>query len=304
MTSPAARKPPLWAWIAAVFVAAAILLALCNLQRTPLLASPAERSERLNLQRLRVVPAGALHVVALGTSKSLYAMDFDEAFVARLALHGRHAVFHRVTANEALFSDMEPALAAIADHPPDVLLLEDGLVLYDRNDQASLAGMLGRARKNLLTLRARLPGTPIDRMMNNNRGGEEWASATACRQSKTADALRAYAGYAGHWSTTTADQRTDYLSYLRAMRAAGTQLVLLNVPRAPSADRVVPPLLRQQAERLRAHLRDEEGFIAWSPGVMPESLYCDQVHVNRRGRAFFSAWLSKQLTDLLEHRHG
>jgi hypothetical protein len=298
VTGPVANKPPLSVWIAAILAASMLLLALGNLHRTAWLASSAYTIERFNPQRLQEVPPRALHVVALGTSKTMYAMEFDDAFAARLGLPGRRVVFHRITASDPLFGDMQPALVAIARRPPDVLLVESELLLFDRSDRAPLTVVLGRARQNLL-LFAQLAGGLVHRELNNNRGQEEWPIEARCLQSRTPDALGAYADQAARWRTTTDDERAAYLTYLRRMRDAGTQVVLLAVPRSPSADAVVPASLKRQGALLRDRLLAQEGLGGWDPGVMPESLYCDQVHVNRAGRAFYSAWLAKQIAALL-----
>jgi hypothetical protein len=123
-------------------------------------------------------------------------------------------------------------------------------------------------------------------------------------QRQTPDALRAYADYATHWRVTTEGERAAYLAYLRRMHAAGTRVVLLTLPRSPSADAVVPASLKQESVLLRDRLMKQEGFIEWEPGAMDDSLYCDQLHVNQRGRAFYSAWLAKQLAVLLGAHSG
>ena len=88
------------------------------------------------------------------------------------------------------------------------------------------------------------------------------------------------------------------------MQAAGTRVVLFTVPRSPSGDSVVPANLKREAALLRERLIKQDGFLGWEPGAMDESLYCDQLHVNHRGRAFYSAWLAKQLAALLRVHSG
>lgn len=303
MTFPAVQKPPLSVWIVTVVVAAAILLILCNLHRVAWLSPPGESVHDFNLQRLQALPPGSLHVVALGSSKTVYAIDFDQAFAARLASPGRAVVFNRVTALNPQPLDFQPVLAAIARHPPDVLLVEAELLVLDRRINAPAAA-LDHARENLLLAWSRLAGTHADYALNNNRGLEDWPLASSCRQSKSPSVLRLYADSATHWRTTTAGERAPYLAYLRRMQAAGTRVVLLGVPRSPEAAAVVPSGIKRQAMQLRDQLVKEDGFLTWSPPAMDETRYCDQMHVNRSGRAFYSAWLARQLAFLLEHPHG
>jgi hypothetical protein len=304
VTGPIANKPPLSVWIAATLAAVVLFLALGNLHRTAWLAASVDRTAGFNLQRLQSVPSDALHVVAMGSSKSMYAIDFDDAFAARLAAPGRRVVFHRITASEPGIGDMQPVLEAIAQRPPDVLLVETELLLFDRGEPATFPALLKHARQNLSLLRTQLAVLPAHREVDNNRGLEEWSLEAICKQSQAPDAQLAYADYAARWRITTDAERAADLDYLRRMRAAGTQVILLTVPRSPSADAVVPPRLKQESALLRERLMKQEGFIEWEPDTMGESLYCDQIHVNQRGRAFYSAWLAKQLAALLGVRSG
>ena len=303
MTVPAEQKPPLSVWVVAVLVASAILLALCNLHRMAWISPPGEKLRDFNLQRLQALPPDALHVVVLGSSKTVYAIDFDQAFAARLALRGRVVVFNRVTTLNPQPLDFQQVLAAIVRRPPDVLLVETELLVLNRDTDAPAAA-LDHARQNLLLAWARLAGTHADYALNNNRGLEDWPLASSCSQSKSPGVLHLYADSAAHWRTTTAGERAPFLAYLRHMQAAGVRVVLLGVPRSPAASAIVPAGIKRQAVQLRDQLVKENGFLAWSPSAMEDALYCDQMHVNRSGRAFYSAWLAKQLTVLLEHPHG
>ncbi len=304
MTGSLANKPPLAVWIAATLFAVVLLLALGNLHRTAWLAGSVDKSVSFNLQRLQAIPPGALHVVALGSSKTMYAVDFDAAFASRLGVPGRRVVFHRVTANDPAVGYLYPALAAIARRPPDVLLVEAELLLFDRSEHAPIAGLLRHARLNLIMLRMHLAIAPAHGEMDDNRGQEEWPPEASCRHRKNPDALAAYAQYAARWREITDDERATDLAYLRRMQAAGTRVVLLTLPRSPSGDSVVPASLKRETALLRERLIKQDGFLEWEPGAMDESLYCDQVHANHRGRAFYSAWLAKQLAALLGVHSG
>ena len=304
MTGSLTNKPPLAVWIAAMLVAIAMLLGLGNLHRTAWLTASVDRAVGYNLQRLQAVPPDALHVVALGSSKTMYAVEFDSAFASRLVVPGRRVVFHRVTAGGPGLGDLQPALAAIARRPPDVLLVEGELLIFDRGKQGQVAAVLKHARQNLILLRTQLAIVPARREIDNNQGREEWALESRCRQSQTRDALATYAMYAARWRVITDAERSTDLAYIRRMQAAGSRVVLFTVPRSPSGDSVVPANLKREAALLRERLIKQDGFLGWEPGAMDESLYCDQLHVNHRGRAFYSTWLAKRLAALLGVHSG
>jgi hypothetical protein len=303
VTAPTARKPPPGVWIAAALLAAALLFVLASLDRNPMFAA-ATSGFRLNLDRLSQTPSDATHVVAIGSSKSMFALDFDDAFAARLDGHGRRVVFHRITAGGAEFADLQPALAAVAQHPPKVLLLESELLLFDRGDALTLEGAIQAARKNATLLVALLMRGRVGGSAAANRGREHWTLPSVCSARHDAESQRAYAEYARHWRPTREAERTAYLGYLHAMQAAGTRIVLLELPRSPAADEAIPDAIKQEGARLRAELAQREGFPFWDPGVLPTDVYCDQMHMNARGREAYSDWLARRLNALLGGRAG
>ena len=303
MTSTAARKPPPGVWVAAALLAAALLGVLASLDRNAMFAESTS-GFRLNLSRLSQTPSDAEHVVAIGSSKSMFALEFDEAFAARLNGTGRRVVFHRITAGGAEFADLQPALAAVARHPPKVLLLESELLVFDRSDALTLEGVIQAARKNATLLVAILMHGRIGGSAAANRGREHWTLPSVCASRHDAESQRAYAEYASHWRQTSEAERSAYLGYLHAMQSAGTRIVLLELPRSPDADDAVPEPIKRGGVRLRERLSQTERFPFWDPGVLPTDLYCDQLHMNANGRAVYSEWLARKLNALLGEPSG
>ena len=291
----AGRNPPLWTWVVATATTLLFVLAAANLHRLAWLAPKYDRWTSYNLQRLGTVPADALHVVAIGTSKTLYAIEFDDIFVRRLRVPGRKLVFHRITASGPSFADLEPALVEVARRPPDLLLFEEDLLIYHRGDQSVLDAGLQQMRTNILLVRERLGKEIPDLERTKNHGREKWPLESRCLQRKTPDALRAYAGFASRWRILREDERAGYLDFLKPMQAAGTRVVLVKLPRSPSAEPMVPDKLKQAGSELREQLVAGHRVLYWEPGPIQESMYCDQGHFNQNGREFFSNWLATRV---------
>ena len=129
---------------------------------------------------------------------------------------------------------------------------------------------------------------------------EIWPSVDVCRQHRNPESIREYADYVARWRLLT-DAERRFLVAMRRLHAAGTRLVLLTLPGRSIAQDLMPAGLKQQQAQLRDALVKNEGFIEWKPAALDASLYCDLLHVNPRGREVESAWLARQLADLLRH---
>jgi len=300
--TPLPGKPPLRTWVIAAAATLLLGLAAANLDRLPLSGAANDRWTSYNLVRLREVPSESVHVVALGTSKTLYAVEHDQQFAARLATYGHKVIFHRITASGPEFEDLAPVLVEMTRRPPDVLLLENDLLVYHRGDASTIEVALRQIRSNILLARAMFEGEPEDLELAKNHGREHWPLESRCEQRKTPEALRAYASFAGRWRIMREEEQARYLAYLRPMQAAGTVVVLITLPRSPSAEFVVPDVLKRDGAKLRNQLVAQHHFQDLVPAPMSELLYCDQGHVNQRGREFYSTWLAGRLHELLGAR--
>jgi lysophospholipase L1-like esterase len=105
---------------------------------------------------------------------------------------------------------------------------------------------------------------------------------------------------AATWHINSAARQAAYLQYLRALQAAGTQVVLLQLPRSAAAEAAFPVRLKQQWQRALEQISAAEKFQLWQPPRPPEDEYCDQGHLTQDGRARFSRWLAQQLAAELQ----
>ncbi len=288
-------------WVISLLVAALIVTLFSNLQRIGLLPRNAEDFHSLNLARLQNVPASSLHVVAIGSSKTFRALEFDQQFAKRLNVSARVVAFTRISANAPGIAELDVALDALLQTPPDLLLVESDLLLVNR--QFEPHAWAARIRSNLWLLGTRSRDTLL-LSTALNYGEDDWPSSADCLAAKAPVRSQAYATASKRWTTASAADRAEYLVSLRALEMAGTQVVLLELPRSPSAEIAVPALFNQQTAQLRESLLDDERYLNWTPGTIAESLYCDQGHLNQQGRAFYSEWLATRLVAWLVHSNA
>ena len=302
--SAATPTPPLRAW----------LLTLLWLVLGPGMLSLVDaRSRPLNLARLDAAPApGTLHVVAVGTSKTRFALPFDTDLAAQIAPAGQRLVFHRFTYDAATFDDLAPVFAALRRQPPDWLLIEGDMLFIDRyasdgpidrstGDRShSLQGLRTNFRDNLMWLGAEALG--LQQHIPYNQGGHAWPDAANCLMTRQLASLQEYRRVAATWRPAPSTQWQAYVDALQPLITRGTRVVVLDLPRAPHATLQVPAALDRDVAVLRQHVVQATGYIEWSPGELHDDDYCDQGHLNASGRSHYTAWLGERIRPLLEDR--
>jgi hypothetical protein len=290
-----ATRPPLWVYVAALLLAACVLVMVVVLDgfywRTG-----------LNLGRLQA-EAGSRQVVVVGTSKTRLGIDYD----ARLLAHRPGAAsafsFHRVTRSSATLDSLEPAFDVLHKNPPRLLLIESDLLLLDRHD-ASGAGL-----QELRLAMRQLPA----RMLELARGAATWdgndgndvhEQASQCAIHTSAAGLYAYAATARRWQVASRRETSAFLSHIRALQQAGTEVVLLDIPRSAAADTVFPAALATAVAAQRADLQRQQGLSFWTPdSVIADNEYCDQGHMTSAGQRRYSDWLARRLHQWRESVH-
>ena len=293
--SPSRQFPPLSVWYGTAGIIALLLVFLANEERIPALARhiTAASDANLNLERLAVpVPPPAVRIVALGSSKTLYAVDFDARFAARLG--GSQVVeFARITWEGANFWDLQPALRALAAHPPDILLLESDLLLLDRGAHFPI-------RQNLLPLEQALHHVlvgagGVDPNFGENRGAEQFPDAQECRIRQTQTQRLIYAAHLNTTRPSSSVSRQRYLDILGALQKAGTQIILIRLPRAAWAEALVPASLARIDSAILPQLARDNGFLLWAVAPLPDTAFCDEAHMSAAGRELTSQWLAGKL---------
>ncbi|MEF9978007.1 MAG: hypothetical protein RR969_10790 [Thermomonas sp.] len=297
MNTVAANAPPLKVWALSLLVAGLLIALPGMLERMGVLSREADHLHALNLPRLAGIPASTRSVVVVGSSKTYYAIEYDGQFGKRLdALDGKVA-FTRITANSPTGPEVAATLDALLATPPTLLLLESDLLLLDRHREKRPTDRDTWSNRLRGHLKLLAPGTLGSFLVEkgDNFGRTYWIPQDKCRAATSAAGLQRYAVTARRWTLASPADRIQHRRLLHALQQAGTRVVMLELPRSPEAEQVVPDLLTQQAGRLRERMLADQGYLAWTPGMLPGSLYCDQGHLNQQGQARYSDWLAGKL---------
>jgi len=295
--------PPLRVWVYTALLLTALLIFLGCEDRIPALRRIGESRavQYMNLQRLDRNAAAKLKVIALGSSKVFYAVDYDDIFARRLATEARPVVFRRLTWSEAKPADMESVLQRIVRHPPDWLLVESDLLLFDHSARFPIRDHLRPLEVHLNSLFTPTAGEEELRSnLAQNDGRDSFPTEQECLARQSPDMRLVYAMHVATWKTSTAAQRERYLKWLRVLRAQGTKIVLLGIPRAPWAQAVFPARLTADNRAVLHSLVNEEGFELWQSQPMMAEAFCDEGHMSALGRAQFSDWLAQRLASSLQ----
>jgi len=290
--------PPLRVWVYTALILGAVLVLLGNEDRVSALRriSESRAAEYMNLQRLDHHSAGQLEIVALGSSKVFYAVDYDGIFAQRLANEERPVAFRRLTWSEARAADMEAVLQRVVGHPPDWLLVESDLLLFDHSARFPIRDHLRPLEMRLNSLFT--PASAQETLKTNleqNDGQDSFPTEKECIARQAPDMRLVYAMHVVTWKASTARQRERYLKWLRVLRDRGTKVVLLGIPRAPWAQAVFPARLTAANQAVLKSLVNDEGFELWQSRPLVAAAFCDEAHMSAVGRAQFSSWLAQRL---------
>ncbi len=301
--SPTRPAPTLRTWLLALFWLALGpgTLSLVDLHK---LFPSAYGQMTLNLARLDAAPPEEiLHVVAIGTSKTYFALPFDAELAAQLDPARKRVVFHRFTYSSATFTDLWPIFLALQRQPPDWLLIEGDLLFVDRRygDADWLQRLRTRFRDNLLLVHQAI-FLSVPTASGMNRGDDVWLEQASCLATQQPASLKGYQDFAAKWLVAKPAQWQSYVDALSPLTARGTQVAVLDLPRAPHATMLVPASLDRDIAALRERTTQAFGYAAWSPGILANDEFCDQGHMNADGRAHYTAWLLDRLRPLLEPR--
>lgn len=299
-------RPPLGVWLAALLLALAALAALALagpwLQRSAIKQRLAH--DDYNFARMQVDPEGRPRVVALGASKLFYAVEYDGALARNYTPDLLPLDFIRLTWLDARPADLAPAFDALQAAPPKLLLLEADLLQFDRDSRLPIRDNLRALFDRLFPAAAAFDesGRLIDDNHAGNRGQDGFKDGHYCADARSPEGERAWVAAASRWRVLSAERQAAYQAALQALRAAGTEVVLLRLPRSPSADAAFPEPLGANAEASLDAFASRLQLPQWAPPPLADDLYCDQGHVNRAGRAVYSAWLASQLQQWLMAR--
>jgi hypothetical protein len=303
----APRHPPPRVWLLALgWCALAAWVLLCSPWK-PVPPRLKPTAHELHVQRLAAARGDGLSVVALGTSKTMRAVPWDDEFMRRYAQALPGLRFHRITWSGVDLLSLEPALAALAAMHPDVVLVEADMLLFDRawvfDTQAAAAGPWQALRLAMRhTLHRWLGVAPTLPQWENYGDDPPGSPQDYCAETHTPQGMERYRETQAHSIVAGAARRQAYLDRLKPLAEAGSRIVLLELPRAPAADALQPPGRDAVLQQTLQALQRETGFAYWAPPRLADALYCDQGHMLPAGRERYSAWLAGQLAGLTQAR--
>ncbi len=302
------RQPPPGVWLAALLLVLVFLIAMARVDIVTSFARVQARADddRMNLARLTRRPDNPGRVLAIGSSKIWYAIEYDEVFARRIQHADQLPTFTRLTWLDARYSNLEPALNLAARHPPAVLMIESDLVSIDREARLPIRDNLRALEKYLRWIAAGNGGrgNAADENRAINLGRDVFPDEDECRRRVGPGALAQYRSTVANWRLMSSSRRERYLAPLRTMAKEGTRVVLLDLPRSAQADSAFPRAFALSIKTLLATIANNEGFEVWAPPALPDDAYCDQGHVNAKGRDVISAWLAQKLSGAPGATHG
>ncbi|MBL0718600.1 hypothetical protein JI742_01740 [Piscinibacter sp. Jin2] len=293
---------PAWVWSVALGGALGLALLMLTLDRLwpglPALAGP-----YLNLARLDEPPRHGPRVVALGDSKLRFGVAFDGELRQGLPLD-----FVRINWNSAKPADLAPALAALCRQPPALLLVQADLLIWQREPVESPGQRLRQHYRENLERLGLLWGRRHPYLLADNLGrtrdgwqpegriGPPQRLSPAELQARQAEALRG-------WQPAAPEALQSWQHSLDCLHAAGTEIALLSLPRAPFAQALMAgPLARHEVEAL-ARADAGRGWRHWSaPLRFEDAEFFDAAHLRASGQARYSAWLREALARWLQAR--
>lgn len=297
------KQAPISIWIFTLVCTGIAILILSSDTLTDFLYSKQIQSKSiLQLQRLLPTSSKKTKIVAIGTSKTRRALPYDEKFVSNYLQLNGSVDFVRITLSGASFETLQPALSALSGYSPDLVLIESDLLLFDRTGSENAffkSELLKRMRKNIRGIRYFLiPPAMAD---FENVGNETWQSPVECGLSWRKNQLADYKKIAQHWKIAGYQQQSAFLHFLKELKQRGAHIILLGVPRSPTANQLIPKELDIAASKTLQTLIKTNGFATLSPDVPADDHYCDLGHMNQLGRDYYSRWLSHELSGLLKN---
>ena len=283
--------PPLRVIISSLVLAGITFLVLFNLQ-TFGLTPP----DVFNLERFKTLSGERPVIVALGTSKTRSGVYPDSKLAALIKDAGAEADFIRITRAGNVFENLIPALEYLAINPPSLLLLESDLLVYSVPGKHKLPPWRLKLNQNIDIINAM---TGVGYIIKENHGQPSPYTAAFCQGKKTSQSLEKYRERAQKRRITYPDEQQAYFNYLDKMTSRGTEIILLEIPRSPSASSVFPVSLKAEADKLQQRLSSRAGFTRWTPPLdsLTEAAYCDQGHLSSVGQTILSQWIAERIAN-------
>jgi hypothetical protein len=226
-------------------------------------------------------------IVMLGDSKLKYATE-----AGLLNTPDGWAVI-RVVQNRGVFNDFEGLDAEVLAARPDLILIQDSLLYYDR-----LKVMDFRLTQELVLWQLIAPDSEFNPFRTNQK---ELQEDIPCSRDFSMEALDRRMRRIDEGSRFGVDHRNSRAAreFIIEATALGIKVAILSLPVHPRLD---AELSTADREGMTGQIAGELDAPVWSvPGSLKIGAedYCDFVHLNNAGRDKLSAWLNTRIAEAI-----
>jgi hypothetical protein len=288
------QAPPLTVWAAGAALAAGVIV-LAFLRHYALAADPqppSKESMATFTRKLLAAPRrqGDLRVLGLGTSLLWAAMPPGQLDRPPMA---PWLNWMRLTKSGLGLGALAPALAEIERAPPDVVVIETGLLFTD--DGSSVTDRIRLEARQML--KAALLQTQMQLQL------AEQSKVFSCAAGITILNAARRIAYADAAHRVYAQDGPDPVLAATLLRLArrGVRIIVLDVPRSAELEQILA------ADKARWYARLHQALppgpmlrYQAAPSYQDASLYCDGAHLNGAGSRRFGPWWLAQLVALRE----
>ncbi|MGK5060712.1 hypothetical protein ACQ4WY_27630 [Janthinobacterium sp. LB2P49] len=292
--------PPLRVILSGVALAAGFIALLALYRHLP----GDRRDNTVAGQALRFLAApadvGKLRVIALGSSL-LWAATPQPANLQRASM--QDIDWLRMTKGGAGLGPLQESLEVIERHRPDVLLLDENMLLPDTGNV--LMDPLREetwhfAKKTVAFLSAGKLTSPIASDWERNDQERHFSCASNLVRLTEAQKHKHAVELQDMYRRAAFD--TGLIARLSSLARSGVRIVLLDIRRSAAMEQETAQQKQQWRTHLQTILAGDNIVYLISPGYPQQSLYCDGSHLNAAGARLFGPWLHAQLQRLRKER--
>lgn len=283
------QAPPLSSWLLTAVFAAAGLVTLVLIGRSPL-TPPSEAFRLYNEPRVEAFTSrgndGPYRVLLLGNSRLKYA-TWDQSDLASLTKGAPDTRILRLVNDWAVFSDFEPLMDTILEHAPDLVVIQLELMSQERSSTANV-------RFLRLYLKWLLFGSTGEIWNPGDMDQPALQFDTPCAGiSPTPRAVEERMNRTFEWLThdPNGTSSTAARRFVEALRQRGVEVVFLSIPRSVAMESARP-----EAVLTAGSLSEDEHAGIWRyPHPVSDEDFCDTIHFGDAGRRPFTAWITDEI---------
>lgn len=298
------QSPPLWVWRATgagVVLGFLCLVSMARWSEGQISQQFTKDTETLLQTEWATRSDSVQRVVVLGTSLVEYGVADTDFFEQRCGKRVRVVKLYREQVNIDAFTEESPVFQLLLRYPPDVLCIEENLLLFRMAHylkpalNTMLFTVLSRHLWYLIdALKIRVGWLPPHPKVALFQG-----FPMAQHQLNREDTLHVskYVAEIRSRTVRTPTELPTVAASFRKLRQRGVQLVLLNVPRPAvletviqGEDRVAP------LQALLRHYQQQYQVDYWRfKQPLPFRYFVDYAHLNHLGNPVYSAWISDKI---------